>query len=158
MNLKSKAYIIVGRISDWNLQIFLIGWNFQILHFNVLIFIFCPEAHFFCQKRVLGRVSSWPPFWSRPPKGQFLKFYKYGHIVYRWKAYSKLINIKIGHMGLKPTTNILRAFKGEELWQKKLLFHEKSTTNWIVTVNPRSSAQQALLKACVKLNHIYIIR
>ena len=115
----------MGRISDWNLQIFLIGWNFQILHFNVLIFIFCPEAHFFCQKRVLGRVSSWPPFWSIPTKGKILKFYKYGHIVYRWKAYSKLINIKIRTMVLKPTTNILRAFKGEELLRKNSSFSRK---------------------------------
>ena len=42
-------------------------------------------------------------------------------IVYGWKAYSKLIIIKIGTMILKPA-NILRAFKGEHFFFAKIGF------------------------------------
>ena len=85
LNAISMKSFIVGLTSDQNLQIFLIGKNFKILHLNVLIFITFAEAHFLAKK---GPWASFKltPILTRNPDWPILKFYKNGNIVYRWKV------------------------------------------------------------------------
>ena len=44
---------------------------------------------------------------------QILNLCKYSHIVYRWKAYFKLINVKMTTMTSKSISKVLQPFEAE---------------------------------------------
>ena len=52
---------------------------------------------------------------------QILNLCKYSHIVYRWKAYFKLINVKMTTMTSKSISKVLQPFEDTDLQSNEAL-------------------------------------